>query len=242
MTHPLVFCNRSSSALKYAADELMANGITVVDHPTPEVTHLLLDVPTRHIPEGLLDRLPEHIVIVGGKLDTPELTGYRTLDLLLDEEYLARNASITAECALRVASQRMETVFSNTPVLVIGWGRIGKCLCHLLHALNCSVTVAAREGSDRAILQALGFKTADPLHLTDLHQYRLIFNTAPSPILDRKQLTGFPQCIKIDLASSPGLDAEDVLWARGLPGVYAPESSGKLIAKTFLKRFKEGCA
>jgi hypothetical protein len=29
-----------------------------------------------------------------------------------------------------------------------------------------------------------------------------------------------------------GIGGEDVLWAKGLPAIYAPESSGKLIADT----------
>ena len=240
MTHPLVYCSHAGGALKYAADTLQDHGICVVDHPTPEVTHLLLDVPCRKVPEGLLERLPEQVIAVGGKLDFPELTGYRTLDLLQDQEYLAQNAAITADCALRVAVQRMETTFQDTPTLVIGWGRIGKCLCQRLSALNCPVTAAARKSADRSILQAMGFQTADPSCLTDLHQYRLIFNTAPNPVLDSKQLNSCTKCIKIDLASVPGLVAEDVIWSRGLPGVYAPESSGTLIAETFLKRYKEG--
>ena len=239
MTHPLVYCSHTGGALKFAALQLQTQGIPIVDHPTPEVTHLLLDIPTRKVPEGLLERLPERITVVGGKLDFPELQGYQTQDLLQDEEYLARNAGITADCALRVAVQRMETTFRDTSTLVIGWGRIGKCICQLLHALHVPVTVAARKEADRAILQALGFPTADPAHLADLSQYRLIFNTVPSPVLNRKQLANCTNCIKIDLASVPGLDGEDVIWARGLPGIYVPESSGRLIAEIFMKRCKE---
>ena len=64
----------------------------------------------------------------------------------------------------------------------------------------------------------------------DLTEYRVVFNTVPSML--------FPVCpgnaLKIDLASRLGLGSEDVVWARGLPGKDAPESSGNLIAKTLL--------
>jgi hypothetical protein len=43
----------------------------------------------------------------------------------------------------------------------------------------------------------------------------------------------------IDLASRQGIDHEDVIIARGLPGIHFPESSGILIAKTFLQYYKE---
>jgi len=31
------------------------------------------------------------------------------------------------------------------------------------------------------------------------------------------------------------MEADDVIWARGLPGKEAPESSGELIARTVLR-------
>ena len=100
--------------------------------------------------------------------------------------------------------------------------------------------MAVRKETDRAILNALGYQTADITQLKNPGRYRLIFNTAPCPVLDQKQLEVCPRCIKIDLASIRGLGGEDVIWARGLPGVYTPESSGHLIAERFLKRYKEG--
>lgn len=235
MAEILVYTAGCGGAAPFAAKHLKRMGIRLVEHPTPEVTHLLLDVPCREIPAGLLDRLPEDLIAVGGNLDRPELEGYRKLDLLKNEEYLAENAAITADCALRVAASRMRTVFSNASVLVIGWGRIGKCLGALLKNIGCYVTVAARKSSDRAILNALGYESADPVSLRRPEQYELIFNTAPSLVLDSAALSRYPDTLKIDLASKPGLEGPDVIWARGLPGLYAPESSGKLIAETFIK-------
>jgi len=113
---------------------------------------------------------------------------------------------------------------------VIGWGRIGKCLAQLLKSIGAQVTVAARKESDRVMLKALGYGALDTCEL-DTTPYRLIFNTVPQMIC--------PDCpgkgLKIDLASKLGLGGEDVLWARGLPGKDAPESSGHLIAQTVLR-------
>jgi hypothetical protein len=50
-----------------------------------------------------------------------------------------------------------------------------------------------------------------------------------------KQATCKEDCLKIDLASHRGIEGEDVIWARGLPGKDAPESSGKLIVKTAIR-------
>ena len=67
----------------------------------------------------------------------------------------------------------------------------------------------------------------------------LVFNTAPSLLLSREMTARCPDCLLIDLASQPGMQGDDVLWARGLPGKMAPESSGKLIAETILRLWKE---
>lgn len=249
MTKLLVFPAGSTPALRFAAAVLVRSGVPMVDHPTPEVTHLLLDVPSfgpgRVLRSGaefepLLRMLPPDITIVGGNLSHPALEGYRTQDLLLDPEYLARNAAITADCALQVAAPLLTTTVSDTPTLIIGWGRIGKCLAQMLKAVGCNVTVAARKEADRATLLSLGYQTADPSRLTGvLPKFRLLFNTAPEMVLGPAQLSLCRNCVKIDLASKPGLEGNDVVWARGLPGIHAPETSGQLIADTFIRLVKE---
>lgn len=235
----LVFPVGTGDAVSYTERFLRQFGIALVDHPTPEVSHVLLDVPSKEIPVSLLECLPEKITVVGGNLDHPQLMGYRKFDLLRDEGYLSKNAAITADCALRVAAKQMKTVFSRTAVLIIGWGRIGKCLAALLKNIDCEVTVAARKAGDRAMLEALGFASADLTGRETLGRFDMIFNTAPEPVLSEEQLSRFPETLKIDLASRRGLGGSDVIWARGLPGSYAPESSGKLIAETFLKLCRE---
>ena len=238
----------TSSALEYAVKLLTNKGFSIVDHPTPEVTHLLLDVPSFQNNgrlrsgaqiEKILETVPQYITVVGGNLDHPALESYQTWDFLQQESYLADNAAITADCAIQVATPLLSTTLVQTPTLIIGWGRIGKCLAQMLKALGTSVTVAARKESDRAMLKAMGFEAVNPAKLTTLEPYRLLINTAPEPILEEDILKQSQNCIKIDLASRKGLAGEDIIWARGLPGIYAPESSGRLIGETFLQFLKE---
>ena len=126
----------------------------------------------------------------------------------------------------------MPVVFKDCPSLVIGWGRIGKCLATKLKALGAEVTVAARKPTDRAMLSALGYNAEDTATLKySLIRYRVIFNTVPATVLP----TGPVGCLKIDLASTPGIGGNDVIHARGLPGKDAPEASGELIARTVIK-------
>ena len=246
MNRTIIYPAGNTAALRYACQDLSDRGIDVVNAPAPDVTHLLLPAPSFEadgrvkgggILENILADLPGDITVIGGNLRHPVLQGCKIIDLLQDPAYVAENAAITADCAIRIAGNNLRVVFKDCPILIIGWGRIGKCLATQLKAMGANVTVAARKETDRAILKALGFNAHNPEQLGHcLMRYRVIFNTVPAPVLSDAQAAHWQsECIKIDLASVPGIAGKDVIWSRGLPGKDAPESSGALIAKTVLR-------
>ncbi|MBO5317551.1 MAG: hypothetical protein J6A74_03835 [Oscillospiraceae bacterium] len=228
-------------ALAYAADTLKKAGWK----QSADARILLLPVPSFE-PDGsikgggeLAPLLTPDTVVIGGNLNREDLAGHRCIDLLQDPLYLSENAAITAYCAIKVAMEHSSVILRGCPVMVVGWGRIGKCLVRLLRLLGAKVSVAARSESDRALLCALGYPAVD---LTDpkdaLSHQRILFNTVPAMVLPRELTRQCRQdCLMIDLASSPGIDVPNVIWARGLPNKYAPESSGQLIAKILEKEF-----
>lgn len=173
---------------------------------------------------------------MGGNLDLPD-----SVDLLKDERYLAKNAMITAQIAIRLAAERLNVILAGCPVLVLGWGRIGKCLTKLLQTLGANVTVAARKPADRAMAEALGNQSCDLHTLTyNMRRFRVIFNTIPFPVLGEEALSRCrDDCVKLELASTDGMVGHDIIVARGLPGKYAPESSGNLIADTVMRLLTE---
>ena len=228
----------NNAALDYAGRSLARRGIIAAPLPGADVTHLLLPVPSFDAdgkirgggdPEALLRQLPQEITVIGGNLAHPALAGYKTLDLLQDPEYLMQNAAITAHCALRYIMRALPVTLAGQPVLIIGWGRIGKALGRLLQGLEAQVTVCARKTEDRALAAAFGYGVVEPG--CDLSTYRVLVNTAPASVILETQIARCrPGCVKLDLASVQGIPGADVIWARGLPGKDAPESSGELIA------------
>ena len=242
LLYPIGTTNACADACTY----LSTQGYSFTDHPCPEITHLMLDVPS-FLPDGLLrdkssiepilSMVPQNVTLIGGNLTVCSLDSYRKLDLLKDPQYLAKNAAITADCAVRLCSKDLERTFPDSPALVIGWGRIGKCLAGKLRALGCPVSIAARKEADRALAQALGY---DALPIEAIPQridtWHLIFNTVPSPL----PAFHIPQtCHAYELASTPGLPEGQYVRAKGLPGIMAPYSSGMLIAQTIIRLFKE---
>ena len=71
--------------------------------------------------------------------------------------------------------------------------------------------------------------------------HALVFNTVPTMIFGREQLSRFGKdTLFIDLASKPGgidiTSAQElgrkVIWALGLPGKTSPVTAGEIIAET----------
>ena len=219
-----------TAALKHAAAALWAYGWEY----DASAQVLLLPIPSFDA-DGLIlgggrleDILTGDTVVIGGSL-SKQTVPCRYIDLLEDPQYVAENAAITAHCAIKYIVSNLPVTVCDCPFLILGWGRIGKCLASLLKQMGANVSVYARKESDRAMLAALGYGTLPSLD-ADLSGYRAVINTAPVMLLPKGTLSA--NQLKIDLASKPGIEGDDVIWARFLPGKDAPESSGKLIAKT----------
>lgn len=231
---PISICSPvQTGAMAHAIQHLEAKDYRVSNVPVADTKHLLLPVPS--FPEGcdylspLLVRLPRNVPVYGGFLNVPPLIGYKRIDFLSDPYYLARNAAITAECVLEIVENILGHTASGHSVLILGWGRIGKCLGKLLQAEGAHVTIAARKDSDLALMEALGYQ-ATPLQ--DLKpNAEFIINTIPVMVLQDVPANS----IAIELASKPGMSGTNILAARGLPSKMRPEESGKLIAETFMR-------
>lgn len=231
MTNVTMYIPVPNAALLKAGCILRGKGIIFTDTPE-EAEYLLYPVPT---PLSAMADYSTEQTVIGGNLDFLNDSVTR-LDLLKDPYYLCSNAAITAEAALGLILQNLKCAASDAKILILGWGRIGKCLTHQLHHLDADVTVYARKHEDRALLRALGYHyiTAEALP-GQLRSFHCVINTAPAKILteaDARRLR--PECLKLDLASTLCLPGDGILHARGLPGKCKPDASGDLIARSIL--------
>lgn len=228
-----ICCPILNGAMKYAADILQAAGYQISKAPEQNTAHLLLPVPS--FPNGhdylepILNELPRNVPVYGGFLNVPSLIGYERIDFLTDPYYLARNAAITANCTIEIMENLLKQEVEGHSVLILGWGRIGKCLGKLLQEKGAYVTIAARKDSDLAMIDALGYGAMDLNHLKPDSQF--IVNTIPAMVLPRVPANVYA----IELASKPGMGGENVIVAKGLPGKMRPTESGRLIAETFMR-------
>lgn len=232
MEQPKLYIPIPTAPLIHAAGLLQQKGFRTI--PDAEgADYLLYPCPT---PLSAMEDYFHGATVIGGNLDFLNSCVPR-LDLLKDPFYTAANAAITAEAALGLILSHLTCAITEAEILILGWGRIGKNLTHQLKHLNAPLTVYARNPADRAMLQSLSYRPITEAELSEeLPRFRCIVNTAPASILSPEDPNRIRRdCFCLDLASVRSIPGENVLHARGLPGRYKPESSGKLIADTILR-------
>jgi len=168
--------------------------------------------------------------------------GLKLIDYFSREELSLLNAVPTAEGALEIAMRELPITLWKARCLVVGFGRIGKYLAHILAALGAQVTVSARRAADFARARMLGYESVETGAITRaVRNFDVIFNTVPERVLDASVLSALsPDALVIDLASLPGgVDTEaarafgvKTIHALSLPGKVAPVIAGKILCDT----------
>ncbi len=174
----------------------------------------------------------------------PLKSSTKIYDILLNEEYNILNAVATAEAAISIAVQNTSFNIKDSEILVVGFGKIGKVLAKDLKGMGADVTVAARKATDRAYAENFDFSAIHTDSISDgAYRYKIIFNTAPTLLIGEDTVKSLnKECLIIDLASVPGgVDFSacekykiQTQHALGLPGKYAPLTSGDITAKIIL--------
>lgn len=176
-------------------------------------------------------------------LENKNIKYYNLLD---DETFIVKNAYITAEGALAYIITNTDMSISRMPVLVLGYGRVGKSVTKILKDNYANVSVATDDPNEFAIASIL---SDDVLTLNSfkakLKNFSAIINTVPKLILEGETLKLISKdCFILDLASKPGgidFNAAEklnlkVMHALGVPGKVAPLSAGLYIKDIIMKR------
>ncbi len=202
--------------------------------------------------KALLDVMQPGQLLLGGRLNAALYTMtdkycIRAIDYFESEELAVLNAIPTAEGALEIAMKELDISLHSARALVLGFGRVGKVVAHMLSSLGTEVTVSARRLSERAWCQVYGY-TFCPLADVgeNISNYDVIFNTIPSTVLTAELLQKSSAVI-IDLASMPGgVDmtaakeiGSRVIWALSLPGKVAPVTAGRIIKASVINILTE---
>lgn len=188
------------------------------------------------LPKGapLLAGMPSDVMRTMARDENVKLIDYYNL-----EEIQIKNAVPTVEGAIAIAMKELPITLLGSECTVLGYGRIGKRLAYVLHALGANVTVCARSEKDLSSARIAGCKA---LRLSDYQMNPcvadILFNTVPTNILTIDMLEKMPQkMLIIELASAPGcMDArtqkqcrQKIIRAASLPGKISPITAGKIL-------------
>ncbi|MHA6258759.1 hypothetical protein ACXYMX_02480 [Sporosarcina sp. CAU 1771] len=157
--------------------------------------------------------------------------GIEVQHYLHDEQFIWRNAWLTAEGFLLEYYLNTGRIVSGEHFYVSGFGKVGKMVAHALKALNAKVTVIARSDQQLGEATAMGYGTKRMTTKLEL-KHGLLVNTIPA------RWYSFENDTKrdiFDLASAPGCLAsisvpEYYRILPGLPGKHFPVDAAEALA------------
>ncbi len=192
-------------------------------------------------PDSVLGSMRRGAHLLGGNISaaltaTARRSGVFTHDFLDYETFVLQNAYLTAQAALGILLTELSLCLYQTPIALLGFGRISKFLSRMLLSLGAEVTVFARREEDLAMASLIGMQAEPISHLAASPRLRsaaAVINTVPARLLGEG--TAFAEdTLLLELASGAGNLPEGcggrLVCAQGLPGKFYPRSAGKIVA------------
>lgn len=174
--------------------------------------------------------------------------GIEYYNILADETFIVKNAHVTAEGALGHIIFNTDSALKRMPVLVLGYGRVGKAVTKILTETGACVSVATDDPVEFAIASFFSDEITGLSEMVpNLGKFTAIVNTVPKLILEGEKLKLIDKdCFILDLASSPGgvdfAAAKDLglrcMHALGVPGRTAPKTAGLYIKDIIMEKLK----
>ncbi|MCD7723442.1 MAG: hypothetical protein LUH82_05775 [Clostridiales bacterium] len=165
-----------------------------------------------------------------------------------NENYVYKNALLTAEGAAVLLGQVLPYSFFGAQVLIVGYGRIGKALHKIFAAFGSRVTVCSRSEESASAALFSGARHIGFDELKHSNDFDIIINTVEHIVLAKAELSAMKKdAVILDLASFPGgvdtLVADSLgltlINGKGMPAKYTPETAGAIIADAVCGMIKE---
>ena len=210
----------------------------IVDPLGVEKPDLLILSVKRELNEGELDTIFEKlgektVVLSGNGRALCERYGREIIDYTEDEEFLQKNAYLTAEACISFLHSNFQTSLFGKKFFISGYGRIGKHLAKILSSLGGKILIFARREEVRREIEKDGFTSSA---LDASCECDFVLNTVPHQIFSADLISKIPsQTRLVELASSCGFEStERVSFALGLPGKILPASAARVIYEAIL--------
>lgn len=167
------------------------------------------------------------------------------VDFMEEEEVTLENAQITAEATIAELLFHSKYSIRNEKFVITGYGRCAKAVAEKITLLGGNVTVLARSVRNRKEAKTDGYNAADFSYGPDeAYGTRAFINTVPAMVINENMIREMHKdAVIIDIASKPGGTDQKaaakyqipVIQALGLPGIYTPKSSAKILADSVIR-------
>lgn len=211
--------------------------------------HIYVFAPSTVIDNLILEKIYDNSIVfclkVSGEIkDKLERKGCTIIRLFKDEKLAMQNAYLTCEGTLAIIIFNTKSSLKKSNILVLGYGRLGKVITHILKENHAKVTVATKPEMEQAIALVIADEVYD---LNEINKYLpyfdVVINTIPVPIVNKDKLELLNKdCLIIDLASKPGGVNQkcakelglNLRHELGVPGKISPESAALFIKESIL--------
>lgn len=173
----------------------------------------------------------------------------KVVHLLERDDVAIYNSIPTVEGTILMAIQNTDFTIHGSNVVVLGLGRVGMTVARTFANLGAKVKVGARKPEHFARITEMNLEPFDLGDLAkELTTTDICINTIPKLVITENEIKQMlPHTLIIDLATKPGgTDFEfakqrgiKALLAPGLPGVVAPKTAGKILAKGLINALTE---
>lgn len=170
------------------------------------------------------------------------LQGAQVYDAAEDEDFLMKNAEITARGALGEILLMTDRDLRDLTIGVVGYGRIGSALVRLLLFLGAGVRVYSRRFATRLELSARGLISEAAPDAGNLRGLDILVNTAPAILFSDEEFAALPDGLRIiDLASGKNFPtSERVVKLPSIPERNYPVTAGGVYAEFIARRLFDG--
>ncbi|MCL1791544.1 MAG: dipicolinate synthase subunit DpsA [Peptococcaceae bacterium] len=206
---------------------------------------------TRHpiiLNEEALELIPRHVPVFIGWArpvlrEMVKTRGLRLIEVANRDDVAIMNSVPSAEGAIQMAMESVPITIHGSESFVLGFGRFGLTLARTLMGMGARVSVVARSPENQARAEEMGARVVELAELRkEINRAQIVFNTIPAMVLSPSMLDHMAtDAVIIDAASIPGgTDFEyarkrgiKALLAPGLPGIVAPKTAGRILARVY---------
>ena len=177
-----------------------------------------------------------------------EEKGVLVTDYLTQNDFLARNAELTAQGCVAEVVRAYKKRLRHAKVLVTGFGFCGREIAGVMRGMGAEVTVCVRRMQSAWEAYEAGFSIGYYEQLNGLLMgMDIVINTVPAQVFPENRLKSAKAgTLFVEIASAPGGFSPEVaenlglrvVLCPGLPGKYVPAGAAEAMADCMLANVK----